>query len=136
MWAEKRQDTNKDLGKLAEELLEIILKSRADSTVKSYSYAFNKWATWATKYDMKPIEADPYHISLYLVYLSHTCSSPAPIISAFSGISWAHRMARSNDPTQMPLVKHTSEDLKRSLAKPIGKKEPITPVILRDIVCN
>ena len=83
---------------------------------------------------MKPIEADPYHISLYLVYLSHTCSSSAPIISAISAISWAHRIAGANDPTQMPLVKYTSEGLKRSLAKPIEKKEPITPAILRDIV--
>lgn len=134
MWADKGQDTNKDLSKLAEELPDIILKSRADSTVKSYSYAFNKWATWATKYDMKPIEADPYHISLYLVHLSHTCSSSAPITSAVSAISWAHRMAGSSDPTQMPLVKYTSEGLKRSLAKPIEKKEPITSAILRDIV--
>ena len=64
---------------LAKELPQVILNSRADSTVKSYSGAFNKWSEWAKKHEMKSVEADPYHISLYLVNLSKSCSSPAPI---------------------------------------------------------
>ena len=80
------------------------------------------------------MEADPYHISLYLVNLSKSCSSPAPITKATAAIAWAHRMAGVNDPTQMSLVKSTSEGLRRSLSKPTVKKEPITPSMLRDMV--
>ena len=86
------------------------------------------------KHETKSVEADPYHISLYLVNLSKSCSSPAPITEATAAIAWAHRMAGVNDPTQMSLVKSTSEGLRRSLSKPTVKKEPITPSMLIDMV--
>ena len=75
-------------------------------------------------YETHRVRSQPHFI---VVYLSHTCSSSAPIITAISAIPWAHRIAGANDPTQMPLVKYTSKGLKRSLAKPIGKKRANYP---------
>jgi hypothetical protein len=134
VWAESYTDDDTDLKSLAEELPEIIFQSRADSTVRSYAGAFRRWKDWAQKYRKPVIPAVAFDVSLYLVHISHSCKSPAPIIKAVSAISWAHKLAGAIDPNLSNIVKSTSEGLKRKLCKPINKKEPITADILKQIV--
>ena len=133
IWATER-GVNDDLKDLADELPKIVLRSRAESTVKEYSSAFNKWSAWAQQFNKRAIEPDPYDISMYLVHLKKTSNSVAPITKAIAAIAWAHRMAGVTDPTQASLVKSTSEGLKRLLAKPTERKQPVTSSLIKEII--
>ena len=123
-----------DLKDLADELPGVILDSRANSTVRQYSGAFMKWCKWADKYGKQRIPANSFYVSLYLISLSHSANSPAPIIKAIAAISWAHKLAGSDDPGLSHMVRSTVEGLKRKLASPCVKKEPITADIMHKLV--
>ena len=127
-WIEQFDTTKDDceLNTLAEQLPTVISHCRASSTVKQYSSAFEKWKNWCIKHNKVPLPAEPYIISLYLTDIGNSAQSPSPINSAIASISWAHRMANFTfDPTKANIVKNTHEGLKRILAKPTKKKEPI-----------
>ncbi len=119
---------------MAAELPEVLLKARANSTVSGYSGAFNKWIEWTLSYSKESIPAEPLDISLYLIHLSHSANSPAPLTKALSAIAWAHKLAGVDDPTKSSVVTFAYEGLKRKLAKPISKKEPITTDIINELV--
>ena len=53
---------------------------------------------------------------------------------AISAISWAHKLAGVEDPTKSSVVTFAYEGLKRKLAKPISKKEPVTTDIINQLV--
>ena len=121
---------------LAAELPDILLNSKAKSTVGNYSGAVQKWTEWASKYNRSAIPAEPFDVSMFLVHLSHSARSPAPLTRAIAAISWAHKLAGVADPTKSSLVGCTYEGLKRKLAKPINKKEPITTDIIHQLVAK
>ena len=95
----------------------------------------NKWTEWAAKYSKCVIPANPIDISLCLTHLSHSALSPAPITKAVTAIAWAHKLAGMPDPSSS-IVSFTHEGLKRTFAKPIQKKEPITAQIIKDLVAS
>lgn len=132
-------EENDELKELASELPGVILNSRADSTCRQYSGAFIKWCSWAHNYGKSKLPAEPFYVSLYLIHLSHNANTPSPVTNGVSAISWAHKLAGHTDPCSSSIVKNTVEGLKRNLASPLGKKEPITPDILEnmyDLYCG
>ncbi len=141
IWSRDRsyEVQHNELRCLEGELPSVLLNSKAHSTNLQYGGAFDRWRCWATKFNLQAIPADPYYISLYLVSLSHSCKSPAPILKATCSISWAHKLAGLEDPCLGHLVKSTIEGLKRNLSVPLNKKEPITVEILEamyDNICS
>ncbi|XP_072031672.1 uncharacterized protein [Amphiura filiformis] len=130
IWSDAGYEEHDELNKLASELPGVTLNSRADSTIKQYGGAFCSWCTWADRFGKSKIPADPYYVSLYLIHVSHSANTPAPILKATAAISWAHKLAGSSDPCLSPIVKNAAEGLKRKLASPTVKKEPITAEIL------
>ena len=60
-----------ELRELAESLPEIVLRSRAPSTVKKYGGAFLRWKRWALYKcaDIQLLPAKRLHVSLYLAFL-------------------------------------------------------------------
>ena len=48
--------------------------------------------------------------------------------SACYGINWAHNLCGFQSPCDSKLVKNVLEAAKRGLAKPVSKKEPVTPL--------
>ena len=125
-----RHADNLQLSSLAGQLPSILLSSRAPSTVSHYSAAFTRWQQWVRAHGESSLPGDPYMIALYLVHVGNSAASPSPVLSASAAISWAHRMAGPDDPTKYNLIVQVSEGLKRTLAKPRTRKEPITPDIL------
>lgn len=114
-------------------LSDLLAESRADTTVKTYYLAFQRWQTWAhgngvSMTDVFP--AKPLFVALYLCSLVQLCRTASPINVAFYGIQWAHRLIGVPSPTDATLVKNVFEGAKRRLATPVLKKEPITPEIL------
>ena len=119
-----------NLTDLASELPDVVMSCRANSTTKQYGGAFISWCTWADKYGKSNLPADPYHISLYFIHISHTAITQAPISKACSAIAWAHKLSGFSDPCSSPLVTQAVEGLKWKLATPVSKKDPISAEIL------
>ena len=78
--------------------------------------------------------ANPFDVALYLAHLGQSCKSPSPIIQAVAALSWAHKVAGLSDPSSESIVSLTAEGLKRSLARPVSKKKPISPETLKQMV--
>ena len=72
----------------------------------------------------------PLHICLYLSFLAQTAKTSAPIVEAVNVLSWVNQIATVEDTTSHPLVIQVLAGIKRKLACPTVKIEPITPEIL------
>ena len=126
---------NPELKLLAEQLPPMALSSRQDKTVKNYLAGFQKWKQWCNKYDeIIPLPAESHFIALYLLELSNSSNSHAPVSLAFYSISWAHRSAGLNDPTKGDLPKMVREAAVRKLGQGNNKKEPISSQTLSMII--
>ena len=68
------------------------------------------------------IPVDPFDIALYLIYISESCKSLAPIVKVVAAISRAHKLTSLSDQTTLSIVSGTAEETKRALAKPIIKE--------------
>ncbi|VDI01413.1 Hypothetical predicted protein, partial [Mytilus galloprovincialis] len=128
--------SNNDLSSLFNQLPEFLLSSKAESTQKKYRYAFNSWCKWTSQYSFSPLPASHLHISLYLIHLSETAKSVSKLNDAFYAIKWAHKLAGVADPSENNLVASVLEGAHRKIGHSVVKKEPITPHILKNIVCK
>ena len=54
--------------------------------------------------------------------------------TAVNAIIWVHELAGYSSISNIPIVTATLKSLQCSLAKPVSRKEPITPDMLRAIV--
>ena len=75
--------------------------------------------------------AQPLIVAIYLASIIQHSSSPAPVLSAYYGLRWAHNLVGTTSPTDANLVKNILEAAKRRLAHPCIKKEPVTPELLK-----
>ena len=134
------QHVNGDLSSLAKKLPDMCLKSRANTTVRSYKNTFNKWCKWCVSHNIPSLPASDFHVSLYLIHLSDLCKSTSTINEAFYAINWAHNLAGLENPCKSDLVVTVREGAIRTVGHSISRKEPITPDILKLIVhkygCN
>ena len=122
-------------GVWAESLPSTALRSRADSTVTKYAYAFQRWRSWAAVHDEVTVfPVSEVHLALYLQHLGETVHSWSAVQEAANAIGWVHQMSGLEPVAQSPFVRATMEGLKRTLAKPKVKKEPITAGMLATLV--
>ena len=75
----------------------------------------------------------PLDVALYLEHLIQSDTSSSVLHSASCGISWANKLYGFPDPCLDPLVKNILEAGARVSAKPVVKKEPITPEMISSI---
>lgn len=123
-----------ELRELAESLPSVVLHSKAPSTVKKYSGAFNRWKRWASsKPGLEVFPAKPFQVALYLSFLIHSARTSSPVEEAVNALSWAHQLAVVEDPTEHSLVRQVLAAAKRILAHKTIKKEPITAEILQKL---
>lgn len=121
-WKLIKEIKDPDLRRLAEELPNTILHSRADSTTKKYLYAFRRWKSWCSQYSFNYLPAQAHHIALYLQYLADSTCSKATVEEACNALAWIHSCAGLKSPVSEPFVKSTLGGLQRLLAKPVTKK--------------
>lgn len=126
-----------DLKRLAEMLPETVLQFHATSTTKKYLCAFRRWKQWATEHQLNPFPVKEHHLVLYLQHLAEATGSKAAVEEGVYSMTWAHNLGASV-PSLMEnhLVIATLEGLRRTLAKPVSKKEPITADILKVMVTD
>ena len=102
-----KQLNNTDLNELAKKLPTIAKSSKSENSIKKYSFAFNKFKSWCTNYN------------LYTSVLD----------SAYYGIKWEHDLNLFTSIFSEQFIKSV-----RILSKPVQKKEPITSDILKTIL--
>jgi len=122
-----------ELGRLVDALPETMLQCRASSTTKKYLGAFGRWKLWARGHQLTIFPAKDHHVVLYLQHLAETTGSKA-VEEAVYIIAWEHSLASTPSPTESSFVKVTLEGLRKSLTKPVTKKEPITVDMLKAMV--
>jgi len=122
-----------ELKSLAQRLPATILHSRADSTVKKYLGAFRRWKTWATSHNLVPIHAKPHEVALYLQHLGDKTRSKSAAEEACNALAWIHSSAGIASPSTHPFVKAVL-GVKRTHARPVIKKEPLTVEMLQIVV--
>ena len=123
-----------ELKLLAQRLPATILHSHADSTVKKYLGAFRRWKTWATSHNLVPIPAKPHEVALYLQHLGDKTHSKSAAEEACNALAWIHSSAGIASPSTHPFVKAVLEGVKRTHARPVIKKEPLTVEMLQMVV--
>ena len=125
-----------ELRKLATDLPLRTIEAKAPSTTDRYSRAFQKCREWSSPYnEVVCLPTDEISVALYLESLIQGSSPYSSLESACYGINWAHNLYGFQSPCDSKLVKNVLEAAKRSLAKPVSKKEPVTPAMIVDI-CN
>ncbi len=130
-WAELAKLEDPELQRLAQALPDTVLGSRAESTTAKYTYAFQRWKTWAEqRAELSVFPVLEVHFALYLQHLGETVKSKSAVQEAVSAISWAHQLAGLPPISDSPFVRATLAGLQRRLAKPKVKKEPCTAVML------
>ena len=131
VWEMYKKLRDPRLSELADQLRDTVMKSRADSTTKKYLYAFERWRQWASdKEEISVFPVQCHQLALYLQHVGANSCSCAAVEEAVNAISWAHHIAGIEGVSDKPIVRATVAGLKRKLAKPKKKKEPITREIL------
>ncbi|KAK2555436.1 hypothetical protein P5673_022771, partial [Acropora cervicornis] len=77
--------------------------------------------------------SDELSVALYLEFLLQQSFPYSALESACYGISWAHNLYGFPSPCDSKLVSNVLEAAKRELAKPVVKKEPVTPEMISSI---
>jgi len=122
---------NENLKDLAKALPATVLQSKASYTTSKHLEGFKRWKLWATEHRLPTFPAVSSHVVLYLQHLGQSKGSKA---AAVNSISWAHCMVGMPSPTAEPFVQAVLAGLKRSLAKPITKKEPFTVDMVKSVI--
>ena len=78
--------------------------------------------------------SDSIQFAVQSGFLAQTAKTSAPIVEAVSTFSWGNQIATVEDTTAYPLVIQVLAGIRRKLACPMTKKEPIMPEILSMLV--
>ena len=131
VWTVFEELEDPELQRLAKELPETVLRSRASSTKPKYLLAFQRWKNWASgKAEIQVFPIKAAHLALYLQHLGETTKSRAAAEEAVNAASWMHELAGLPPVSSAPIVAATLGGLRRMLAKPVNKKAPVTPEML------
>lgn len=124
------------------QLFHLQRNAKAASTVRKYRAAWLKWRSWArSKLAVPVLPAQAVHVALFLTELESAAKIKNLGVSGMEGvvygIAWYHKLAGlSESPTDHPLVKMAMEGAKRSLAKPVKPKEPLSISLIQDITLH
>lgn len=113
-------------GDLTSKMADYLVQSRSVNTNTKYLSYFNKWKSFIEDKGLSPIPASPVHVALYVTDLIDKNVSSSVISATVYSIKWAHSLKNLPDPTNNSFVVNLLETAKRTLSKPVQKKEPIS----------
>ena len=80
------------------EVLEVMLKSRADTTTKTYVCVIRKFLEWSKSRHFNMQLPFPLSVvSLYLFEVQQSCTSSSSVILADAALTWLHSFVPSLD---------------------------------------
>ena len=118
------------------EVLEVMLKSRADTTTKTYVRVIRKFLEWSKSRHFNMQLPFPLSVvSLYLFEVQQSCTSSSSVILAHAALKWSHSFVPSLDrnPLDSEFCMNIIESAKRWKSQPDMKKKPITTDIKKSI---
>ena len=119
------------------EVLDVMLKSRADSTTKAYVRVIRKFLDWSKSRHFKMQLPFPLSVvSLYLFEVKQSCASSSSVVLAHAALKWLHSFVPTLDrnPLDSEFCRNIIESAKRQKSQPIMKKKPISTEIIRCIL--
>lgn len=122
------------LGPVARNIPTLLRAGNADNTNKKYDSYFTKFRNWCELYSLSHLPATPASVCLYLSSLVMQCVSTSVLDASFYSIKHFHDISLRPNPCNDKLVTLCLEGSKRTLAKPVNKKKPITVDMLHKIV--
>ncbi|VDH97547.1 Hypothetical predicted protein [Mytilus galloprovincialis] len=132
-WKHSHIISHPQLKTLFQKLSSTVLDSRAKTTVSKYIGYFKRFVLWTRKYSeiTSILPCNELHVSLYLQHLIDNSSHYSVIEAAFYGIKWAHHIAGVKNPCDSDFVRSIIDASKRLLSRPIQKKTPVDPEIMK-----
>ena len=118
------------------DLLTLLMKSKADSTVKRYTKEIVKFSRWCNLSSIQP--SPPFLVSIVIAYLHKvyvTSKSYATLSLTHAALKWFHSFIPGiiSNPLDAAICHNLLEAAKRS--KPVvSKKEPISAVTIKKII--
>ena len=115
----------------------MMLKSRADSTAKTYIRVINKFIYWCKSRQISVQLPFPLGVvSLYLFEVQQSCTSSSSVILAHAALKWFHSFVPSLDrnPLDSDFCGNIIESAKRRKLQPVRKKKPFTTEIFKGIL--
>ena len=115
----------------------MILKSRADSTAKTYIRVIIKFIDWCKSRQIR-VQL-PFRlgiVSLYLFEVQQSCTSSSSVILAHAALKWFHSFVPTLDhnPLDSDFCRNIIESAKRRKLQPVRKKKPFTTEISKSIL--
>ena len=101
--------------------------------MKKYAGAARRWRRWAKRHHLEAFPADAFHVAHYLVELMQSAKTPAPIVAAIYGISWALQLGGWPDVTQDNCVQRVLQGARRLLSRQTQRMRPLTKRQLKQI---
>ena len=114
----------------------IVEASNSKTTVKKYKFYFQKFKSWCSECKLEFSPANSTTVSLYIGSLIQQGVSVSVLESNFYSIKSYHDNNFKFNPCCDKLLTSILEGGRRILSKPVCKKEPITPEILKLIVAR
>ena len=111
--------------------------SRAESTIKKYNDALAAWEVWCRLRHVSTVKPTHEDIARYMIDLFNEQSPYSRIETAFFAINWKLNTSVQsclNNPCDTKFLHLLLEGLKRLLANPVNRKEPITAEMLYSVV--
>ena len=116
------------------EIRDVMKNSKAWSTIKNYDYYYRKFQNWCNLHSLSSLPASTATVAIYLNSLVQRSVPVSVLYSNYYSIKWYHDLNLHSNPCDDKLISMFLEGGKRTLSKPIIKKDPITPDILNKII--
>ena len=133
-WNDLKSVSNPTLSRLVSQLPSVIKAGKSDNTLKKYDIYFRKFKLWCLDYGLDYLPASITTVALYLTFLIQSNVSTSVLNATFYSLKWEHELNLFDNMFNDNFLKLILEGGIRTLAKPVNKKCPITPEILRNIV--
>lgn len=118
-------------------LLKVALRSRADSTIKTYVRNVKKFFRWCNEKTIPlRLPLHPATIAMYIHEVSRKPTSISALNVISAAIKWLHSLVpdKGPNPLDTEFCKTILQASKRNAARPINKKKPVSANIIREII--
>ena len=112
--------------------------SRAENTIKKYKRAIEAWKLWSRSNGISEQDLSQENLAKYFMFLFNEGSPYSKIETAFYALKWhcdcSVSTRNTKNPCESKFLKLILDGTKRILARPVNRKEPVTPDMLSSIV--
>ena len=123
------------LNLLEESLPGILMSSKSNNTITTYTRGSEVWKKWASQFkQINLLPAQDYFVALFFASMIKEHKSFNTVKKVFYGLKFFHDMANAKNPCKSSTVRLLLAAAWRKLPIPVKKKELIKPKHLKNLV--